>query len=59
MALYKIVKKEIEATERTYEVKADREDEALSHFATLNWGKVHPRQIQTTKYTELVITNIL
>jgi hypothetical protein len=59
MSLYKVTKKEIETTERTYEVEGFSEDDALESFAVNNWSKVISQCGKTTKHTELVIENIL
>lgn len=59
MALYRITRKEIETTERIYEVDGSSEREALENYATDEWDKVYPQQVKTTKHTELVIENIL
>jgi len=59
MALHKITSKDIETTERTYEVEADREAQALENYATNQWDKVFPQQAKTTRHTELIIENIL
>ena len=59
MALYKVTQKEIETTERTYDVEASDEREALENYATNKWSNVYPQAAKNTKHTELIIENIL
>ena len=55
MALYRVTQKEIETTERIYEVDASNEKEALENYAIDKRDKVFPQQVKTIKHTELVL----
>ena len=59
MALYKIIRKEIETTERIYEVEESTEADALRAYATNDWEHLFPQSVKTTRHTELIIENIL
>lgn len=58
MALYRIIKKEIDITERTYEVDGKSEEEALENYATNKFDKVFPQSVKSAQHIELIIENL-